>query len=97
MPTIAQIQALAEANKTTIESIQGSTIDVSALTSAQKRILIENIFPNGVAINVNDPNLKVGDHVFGEKAGINDGNWFFGVVISLPVSSDSNVQFKYAS
>ena len=76
-------------------AFQAGTIAVVSMSAAQKREVIENIFPNGVAIDVNNPNIKVGDKVFGEKVGINGGKWFFGNVITAPPTQDSHIDFKY--
>ncbi|MBO0323454.1 hypothetical protein J0X14_14190 [Muricauda sp. CAU 1633] len=82
-------------NQSLIQQIMSGTVAITALSGTQKRQVIENVFPNGVAIDVNDPNIKVGDSVFGEKAGINSGKWFFGVVTTAPPTADGHITFKY--
>mgnify|MGYP000342006017 CR=1 FL=1 len=82
-------------NSLRIDNIVNNAVYVSDLSGAEKRELIEALFPNGVAINVNDPNIKVGDNVYGEKAGINSGKWFFGTVLTAPPTNDSHIDFDY--
>ncbi len=94
MASQAETQALAQANRDVLENIQDNTISPQDFNANQKRTLIESVFPSGVAIDVNDSNIKVGDKVFGEKSGINNGNWFFGEVLIAPPTQDSHIEFK---
>lgn len=76
-------------------AVQSATKSPSELTGTEKRELIDNVFPNGVAIDINDPNIKVGDKVFGNKAEINGGLWCFGVVLTAALTDNSHMDFKY--
>ena len=82
-------------NKARLDAIEAATISFTEFSSVQKRLLIENVFPNGVQIDINDPNLKVGDPVAGEKAGINGGKWVMGYVLIAPPTTDAHIRFKY--
>ena len=74
------------------------TVSIEALNQAQRRTIIESIFPNGVAIWYSDPSVEVGDKVFGwGAAGINGGGTFIAEVVSTPVTSNSNLNFKLQS
>lgn len=81
--------------ETQFASFLAGTLEFGSLNGTQKRTIIESIFPNGLAIDINDPNLKMGDKVFGEKTGINGGRWFFGIVTTAPPTQDSHIDFKY--
>jgi len=92
---INQLRSEYDQLKLDYDTLIGNSVSIDSMSAAQKREVIENIFPNGVAIDVNDPNIKAGDKVFGEKVGINGGKWFFGNVITAPPTQDSHIDFKY--
>lgn len=79
--------------KTQVAQLLSKSVLPGDMTSAQKRTLIEGVFPNGVWIDINDPNLKVGDKVAGKKAGINGGFDFMGYVLTAPPTQDSHINF----
>jgi hypothetical protein len=91
MPSNEEVYALALSNKAAIDSIQSGTVTPDNFSAIQIRLLIENIFPEGVAININDPNGKVGDQVFGKKAGINGGGFVFGTLNTFPATTDAHL------
>lgn len=73
-------------------------IKFSTMTNAQKREVIDQLFPNGVAFHYTDPKVGAGDFVYGDgNASLNGGGFFFAEVVSVPISSDSNLDFKYQS
>lgn len=82
-------------NENNIAAIYAGTIDFASMNGTQKRTVIENIFPSGVAIDINDPNIKAGDKVFGVKAEINNGKWCFGVVVNPALTDDTHITFNY--
>lgn len=79
--------------KTQVAELLSKSVLPTNMTAAQKRVMIEGVFPNGVWIDINDPNLKVGDKVAGKKAGINDGVDFMGYVLTAPPTQDSHINF----
>ena len=66
-----------------IRSLQDQVANINANT-----VPIPNF-----AIEVNDPNIKAGSQVFGRKAGLNGGSWFFGVATVVPPTTDAHILF----
>lgn len=70
-------------------------ITFQEMTNAQKKEVINQLFPQGVAFWYADPKAGAGDKVFGwGDAAINDGGFFFGQVINSPVQGPSDINLK---
>jgi len=86
------------ANSLEIEAIKTAisrTITFAQMSNAQKKGVINQLFPDGVAFWYADPKAAVGDTVYGwDVSTINGGGFFFGEVASIPVNSDSAINFK---
>ncbi len=56
---------------------------LSELSQSERRQVIAQVFPNGVALNALDPQVKTGDLVYGEGfTNVNAGNFFFGEALT---------------
>lgn len=73
---------------------QSNTKTPSQLTKAQRKEITDVLFPTGVMLHVDNPDIIVGDTVYGVKTGINDDNYFQGVVLTFPFTEDSHIDFK---
>ena len=68
------------------------TQNVSDLNDTVSAILSNTIIIPNYVINANDPNVKIGDKVIGYGfANINGGGNFIADVVSLPISTSSNI------
>jgi hypothetical protein len=74
-------------------------VKFSGMTAIQKRDVIDQLFPEGVAFWYTDPKVAVGDKVFGwGDPAIDGGGGFFGEITSLPGSGTptaANINFKF--
>lgn len=88
------------ANELEIQAIKADLakkITFATMTNAQKRSVVDQLFPNGVAFWYSDPKAAVGDKIFGwGDAAINSGGFFFGQITALPVTN-ANISFKFQS
>lgn len=72
-------------------------ITFEQMTNAQKRAVVDQLFPLGVALWYLDPKAAVGDKIFGwGDPAINSGGFFFGQLTALP-ASNANISFKFQS
>jgi len=73
------------------------TITFAQMTNVQKRDVVDQLFPDGVAFWYSDPKAAIGDKVFGwGDANINTGGFFFGQLTGVP-ASNANIDFKFQS
>ncbi len=84
---------------TTLETQVGELLSKSVLpsemTQTQRKSVTDALYPEGVALKYDNPDIVVGDLVYGSGvSGINSGGFFFGEVVSLPVSSDADLNMK---
>jgi hypothetical protein len=83
---------------TAIQQELSRKITFSEMTNAQKKSVVDQLFPNGVAFHYQDPKVSVGDFVYGwGNANFNGGGFFFGSVLSIPLAGDANLDYKYQS
>lgn len=81
-----------------IEEDLKEKIKFSTMNNVQKRDVIDQLFPDGVAFAHTDPKAAVGDFVFGfGDPAFNGGGFFFAEVASIPVVGDGNLNYKYQS
>lgn len=88
-------------NKIEIDAIKADLAKKTTfaeMTNAQKKEVIDQLFPDGVAFAYSDPKVSVGDFVFGwGDPDINSGGFFFGEVAELPIEDSSDINFKFQS
>lgn len=83
---------------TAIKADLAKKITFAEMDNAQKKEVIDQLFPQGVAFWYADPKTSIGDKVFGwGAANINSGGFFFGEATSVPVTADANINFKFQS
>lgn len=67
-------------------------IKFSEMDNTQKRSVIDQLFPDGVAMYYTDPKIAIDDWVFGVgNANINGGGFFFGKALDAPIVNDADV------
>lgn len=68
----------------------------SQMNNAQKRDVIDQLFPSGVAFHYTDPKIVVGDWIFGSgDPDINSGGFWFGKAASnAPIENNADVDFE---
>ena len=83
---------------TTIQNDLKKKVTFAEMSDAEKRTVIDQLFPLGVAFWYDDPKASVGDKIFGwGEPTLNTGGFFFGELASLPtggVWAESNINFK---
>lgn len=70
------------------------------MSDAQKRQVVDQLFPDGVAFWYEDPKAIIGDKVFGwDDPNINTGGFFFSELTSTPIGAptEANMEFKFRS
>lgn len=78
-----------------IKTELGNKIKFSEMSNVQKRSVVDQLFPNGVAFHYTDPKVAADDFVFGSgNASLNGGGFFFAKVVSIPITSDSNLNYE---
>lgn len=83
---------------TAIKQELSNKIKFSEMTNVQKRSVIDQLFPNGVAFHYTDPKVAIGDFVYGwGNASLNSGGFFFASVVSVPITGDANLNYRSQS
>ena len=81
---------------TAVKQELAKKITFAAMSNAQKRSVVDQLFPNGVAFQYEDPKVAVGDFVYGwDDNDFNGGGFFFGEVLSIPLAGDGNIDYKH--
>jgi len=70
------------------------------MSNVQKKEVIDQLFPNGVAFWYADPKASQGDKVFGwGDPNINEGGFFFGEITGspsgVPTAADLDLRVEY--
>ena len=85
-------------NKLAINEIKqdlSEKIKFSTMNNTQKRDVIDQLFPDGVAFYYTDPKVAVEDKVFGSgNPALNGGGFFFANVVSIPIVGDANLDYE---
>lgn len=88
-----------ELNIAAIQEDLKKKITFEGMTNTQKRSVVDQLFPDGVAFWYTDVKAAIGDKVFGwGDPNIDGGGFFFGELTSLPPSGDpgeGNIDFKF--